>query len=188
LDLAIIPACPLMEKAKNAIANAQPFTVKFKNQVFNDKIKELEETGNIVFLDQNHIKWTYQQPDLKIWLLKDKEYRFYHEDNEQLIIGRANQINNHWIWNLFSANLDSYHLECQEKKQWIHIKKESESLDIKIFFNQNFLVNKVIQLDPTGLEVVYLFEDYQQKATIPANTFELKVPENTDTIFYDEEK
>lgn len=187
--LVLLPSCLLavdkdsfLYRIREAINRAKPFQVKFVQQVFDGDELEIEESGDIVFQDQQKLIWTYRQPDHKVFLLEGDRYRFYDQENEQLTIGKVKEKNERWVWQLiFSDNL-SPDITGDEKRRLIFIKNEAEAIDVQILFGQDLLPIKVIQNDPSGAEVVYFFKDYRQKIAIAADTFTLVVPAGVEII------
>lgn len=146
---------------------------------------DLEESGEIIFKDQNYLKWTYLDPDFKVFLLKDRDYRYYDRENEQLSVGRISENDRMWIWQLlFSDELLPYiRVDREGRKIFIKKQQADESLDVEIHLNKNHLPYKVIQED-TNLNVryIFLFSDYKENITIPGNALELTVPDDVEII------
>jgi len=182
LSLFAVEKDSFIYRVREAINRAKPFRVKFVQQVFDGSELEIEESGEIVFQDQQKLIWTYRQPDYKVFLLEGDRYRFYDQENGQLTIGKVKEKNEQWVWQLiFSDNL-SPDITGDEKRRLIFIKNAAEAIDVQILFGQDLLPIKVIQEDPSGAEVVYFFKDYQQKIAIAADTFTLVVPAGVEII------
>jgi len=145
---------------------------------------DLEESGEILFKDDRQLKWTYLDPDYKVFLLTGENYQFYDEDNEQLIIGKIKDKSRQWVWQLlFSDDIFPY-TRWDGAHRKIHIKNESEAvfIDIEIKINSDFLPVKMTRKDPTGARMVYYFKNYRQKIKISEDTFRLKVPDDVDIV------
>jgi len=182
LSLFAVEKNSFIYRVREAINRAKPFQVKFVQQVFDGGELEIEESGEIVFQDQQKLIWTYRQPDYKVFLLEGDRYRFYDKENEQLTIGKVKEKNEQWVWQLiFSDNL-STEITGDEGRRLIFIKNETDGLDVQIQFGQDFLPIKVIQEDPSGAQVVYSFKDYRQKIAIATDTFTLVVPAGVEII------
>ena len=148
---------------------------------------DLEESGEIVFKNDRQLKWTYLHPDYKVFLLDGDLYKFYDEDNEQLIIGKIKEKNEQWIWQLFFSDDIFPYARWDESRKNIHIENESENVDIDIEINSDFLPVKVVQEDPTGARIVYFFKEYRKKIEITGDTFRLNIPGDVEVVREDED-
>ena len=176
------PDNTFLNKVRNSINSIKPFKVKFINQFLTENEVELEESGEVLFKDIRMLKWTYLDPDYKVWILIGDDYKFYDRENEQLTIGKIEKKNQKWIWQLLFSEEVSEFIRSDEKKMKIFIKDESESIDLEVSINKKFLPEKIIQIDPSGAKLVYYFKEYEKKIKIDDKEFELKVPENVDII------
>jgi hypothetical protein len=129
------------------------------------------------------------EPDTKVFLLLEDEYKFYDEENEQLIIGKIKDRSRQWIWQLFFSNdiLRYAHTgpAPHKTRKKIYFKKEDpdEPLDIEIVLNNDSLPVQVIQADPdTGVRMIFYFKDYKGNVKIPGDAFEIKVPRDVAII------
>jgi outer membrane lipoprotein-sorting protein len=182
----------LIKKVRLALNRIKPFQIQFVQQVYIDEqhdadIADIEESGEILFKNHQHLKWTYLKPDFKVFLLQQDDYKFYDEENEQLTIGKIKDRSQQWIWQLFfSDDILQYTYErVNGAQQKIYIKKEDaeQPLDIEIRLNKDFLPVQVIQEDPnTGVRMIFYFKDYKEKIKIPKDAFELNVPEDVEII------
>jgi len=182
----------LVKKVRFALNRIKPFQIQFVQQVYVDEqydsdIADIEESGEILFKNHQHLKWTYLKPDFKVFLLQQDDYKFYDEENEQLTIGKIKDRSQQWIWQLFfSDDILQYTYErVNGAHKKIYIKKEDaeQPLDIEIRLNKDFLPVQVIQEDPnTGVRMIFYFKDYKEKIKIPKDAFELNVPEDVEII------
>lgn len=181
----------LLKKVRHALNRIRPFHVRFVQQVYSeaqpdvDAAPDIEESGEILFKDDRHLKWTYLKPDLKVFLLEDENYKFYDEDNEQLTVGKLKDRGGQWIWQLFFSDDISRYTRVGETGKIMFIKKDDpgEPLNVEIHLSKKYLPVKVIQQDRgTGARMVYIFTDYKENVEIPDNAFELKVPEDVEII------
>lgn len=177
----------LVKKVRHSLTGIKPFSVKFVQQVFTDQQMDIEESGEILFKDERHLKWTYLDPDYKVFLLLEDNYRFYDEDNEQLTRGKVKDRDQQWIWQLFfSEDILPYAFEGEDSAgKIIHFKKEEaeESLDVEIRLNSDYLPVRVIRNDPvSGARMIFYFKDYKKQTAIPEDAFELKVPGDVEII------
>lgn len=164
----------------------------FVQQVFTDgdtsARPDVEESGEIIFKNDRQLKWTYLVPDYKVFLLQGDDYKFYDEDNEQLIVGKVKDKSRQWIWQLlFSDDIFQYaRWDGPHKKIHIENKSETMALDIEITINSDFLPVKVSQVDITAARVVYYFQSYQPKIKIAEDTFLLSLPEDVAVVRADD--
>jgi outer membrane lipoprotein-sorting protein len=181
-----------IKDVRDALNRIKPFKVDFVQQVFAEGNKEgenhehmqsdLEESGEIIFKSDQLLKWTYLEPDYKVFLLEGDNYRFYDEDNEQLIIGKVKDRSQQWIWQLlFSPDLSQY-ARWDEAGRKIHIKNDRDAIDMEITIDAGALPVKVVQTDLSGARMVYYFKRYRQNITVPQDAFRLKIPEGVDIV------
>jgi outer membrane lipoprotein-sorting protein len=175
-----------IKEIRRSLDRIKPFKVNFVQQVSADANAnmpvDLEESGEILFKSDRQLKWTYLEPDYKVFLLEGDNYRFYDEDNEQLIIGKIKDRSQQWIWQLlFSDDIFEY-ARWDEAGKSIHIKNDRDSIDMEIIINSDSLPVKVVQTDLSGARMVYYFKDYCQGIIIPGDAFRLQVPEGVDIV------
>ncbi|MCX6578864.1 MAG: outer-membrane lipoprotein carrier protein LolA [Candidatus Aminicenantes bacterium] len=164
----------------------KPFQLQFVQQVYTDEELDIEESGEILFKDDRHLRWTYLKPDFKVFLLQEDDYKFYDEENRQLTVGKVNDRSRQWLWQLFFSDdilRYTYTTGTGGKKFFIKKPQPEEPLDIEILLNNDYLPVQVVQQDPnTGARMIFYFKDYKEKLPIPADAFELKVPKDVETV------
>jgi outer membrane lipoprotein-sorting protein len=175
-----------IKEIRHSLNRIKPFKVCFVQQVYSEENAkmpvDLEESGEILFKNDQQLKWTYLEPDYKVFLLEGDDYQFYDEDNEQLILGKIKGRSQQWIWQLlFSDDIFRY-ARWDEARKEIHIKSDRDSIDMEIIINSDSLPVKVVQTDLSGARMVYYFKDYRQRIFIPEDAFRLKVPEGVDIV------
>lgn len=175
-----------IKEIRRSLNRIKPFKVSFVQQVFSDKNAnmpvDLEESGEILFKNDQQLKWTYLEPDYKVFLLEGDDYQFYDEDSEQLILGKIKDRSQQWIWQLLFADDIFRYARWDEARKSIHIKNDRDSIDMEIIINSDSLPVKVVQTDLSGARMVYYFTDYRQRIIIPEDAFLLKVPEGVDIV------
>jgi outer membrane lipoprotein-sorting protein len=182
-----------IETVRDSLNRIKPFKVNFAQQVYTDEQLDIEESGEIIFKNHQLLKWTYLDPDYKVFLLEGDNYQFYDEDNEQLIIGKIKDKSHQWVWQmLFSADIfRDYVVTWDKARKTLHIKNNPGSrtgdtgditIDIEIIINDDSLPITLIQDDPSGARIVYHFKEYQSLKKIPDNTFRLNVPKDVEII------
>lgn len=147
---------------------------------------DIEESGEILFKNEHHLRWTYLKPDFKVFLLQEDDYKFYDQENEQLTVGKVKDRGRQWLWQLFYSDdilRYTYTTGTGEKKIFIKKQQAEEPLNIEILLNNDYLPVQVIQQDPnTGARMIFYFKDYKENITIPGDAFELKVPKEVETV------
>ena len=107
---------PMIKRVRKSITDIQPFQVEFVHQVFIDEEKDFEESGEIVFVNPQQIKWHYRKPENKIFILEGSRYRFFIEESNQLLRGDVGKQNKQVIWQLLFSQEDGRNIQCDEKK------------------------------------------------------------------------
>jgi outer membrane lipoprotein-sorting protein len=192
-DPGIPTAKDTIRTVRDSLNRIKPFKVNFAQQVYTDEQLDIEESGEIIFKNDQLLKWTYLDPDYKVFLLEGDNYQFYDEDNEQLIIGKIKDRSHQWVWQmLFSDDIFRDYLVTWDKAhKKIHIKNNPDSrtgdtgditIDIEIIINDDSLPITLIQDDPSGARIVYHFKEYKPKIEIPGDTFRLSVPDDVEII------
>ncbi|MFC2146448.1 outer membrane lipoprotein carrier protein LolA [Acidobacteriota bacterium] len=182
-----------IKTVRDSLNRIKPFKVNFAQQVYTDEQLDIEESGEIIFKNDQVLKWTYLDPDYKVFLLEGDNYQFYDEDSEQLIIGKIKDGRQQWVWRmLFSDDIFRDYLVTWDKtRKKIHIKKNPTSrtgdtgditIDIEIIINDDSLPVTLIQVDPSGARIVYHFKEYKSKIKLPDDTFRLSVPDDVEII------
>jgi outer membrane lipoprotein-sorting protein len=172
----------LLEKVRANLNRIKPFKVLFVQQVFLEGELEIEESGEILFKDSSELKWTYLDPDYKVFILKDDHYRFYDRENNQLMKGKITEKKQRWVWQLLFADEISEHITCNEPERMISINWEGEDLKFRIFIGPDGLPVNVVQHDISGARYEYRFERYQPRIKIKTTDFEMDLPEDVDII------
>ncbi|MCP5049621.1 MAG: outer membrane lipoprotein carrier protein LolA [bacterium] len=169
-------------KVRTALNRIRPFKVDFIQQVYSDEQLDIQESGEIIFKDERRLKWTYLDPDYKVFLLDGENYKFYDEDNEQLMVGKVKEKNRQWIWQLLFSDEILPHARWDELVKTLRVEDDARDIDIEIQINNDFLPVKVNQGDPSGARMVYHFKKYRKNITLTSETLQLKVPEDVEII------
>ncbi len=175
----------LLYRVREKLDRIKPFKVEFKNQVINDGILEIEERGLMTFRDRKKIKWEYLDPDHKIWILSEDSYEYYDEEDEQITKGRLEKKTQLWIFQLLYTKELSENISLDPEKRTIHFSNKNDGADFLIFVSESFLPIKIIQKDPTGVDIVYLFSEYRINLALPDDEFKLKTDGNVDVIEFE---
>jgi outer membrane lipoprotein-sorting protein len=174
--------CDLLQKVRGAVNQAKPFAVEFTQQVYFDTELSIEESGLIKFKDIKKIRWEYQDPDVKIAVIHNDQYKFYEEDTNQLTIGSITGNKKKWIWQLLFADDLNDSISCDNKKKIIYIKDKKEEMDFEVHVGGGYLLTKVVHRDPTGALNVYLFSGYKKNVTVSPADFDIAAPDDVEII------
>jgi len=172
----------LLQQVRTAIQSAQPFRVDFVQEVFLEGEKELSESGTILYRDVSLLKWTYTDPEYKVFLLQGRRYRFYEKASNQLIIGRIQDKDQQWIWQiLFSKEIDNA-VRTVEAERTLFIRDTDGGLDLEVTLGGDGLPQRVVQRDEMGATTVYVFTHYRRRVNIERGAFELDLPADVEVV------
>ncbi len=174
-----------LQKIRSNLNSIKPFKVNFINRVISDSSLEIEEKGVMTFRDSKKIKWEYIEPDHKIWILSDNSYEYYDEEDEQITRGKLEKKARLWIFQILYEKDLGKNIKINLKTREIHFTDSEEGTDFKIFFNVDLLPFKVIQKDPTGVDIVYLFSGYKTNLLLNPDEFKLKTSGDVDIIEFE---
>ena len=170
----------VVKNIKKSIINFSPFKVKFTQQVFIDNEKEVEEGGFIVFKNIKKLKWVYNNPELKVFLLKGNKYYYYNKEENQLKKGKIGEYDNTSIWRIFFSEKGFKYVS--NKKGRIKIIDTKENIEFKVKYDDSFLPVEVTQDDGSGIIYKYFFYDFKKKIQIKDSEFELELPKGVEII------
>lgn len=175
---------PLLKRVRNAVTASQPFQVDFVHQVFIDREKDYEESGEIVFENPQHLKWHYLKPENKIFILEGNRYQFYMEESNQLMRGRVGEKNEQMIWQALFSEKQVRHIRSDEKTKTIRIQNDSERefVNIEIKIGDEDLPVSAVQIDPWGVKTIYQFGPYKKHYSLGPQEFELRLPKDVEII------
>ena len=172
----------LLNQVRHALNQIKPFKVGFVQQVYMEGELEIQESGEILFKDSTCLKWTYLDPDFKVFILTDTLYRYYDRENNQLMKGNITKKNQRWIWQLLFTDEISEYITCYDREKMISIDSEKEELNFQIYIGSNGLPERVIQHDVSGVKYEYHFNNYQAKVKLSDKDFDLKLPDDVEII------
>ena len=171
-----------VEKIVKKINSIAPFKCSFLSKVFDGEEIVSEENGNIFYSDKNHIKWTYYEPEFKVWLMNNNNYEFYEKDENQITKGIIKEREKIWLWKIFNISNSSEGVKINKVNRIIIYKDEESGSDYKIHFDNNNLPVKLIQIDPTGVRIEYSFMKYIFNLKTDKELFTIKIPKGTDIV------
>lgn len=155
----------------------------------------LEETGRIFIKKPGWMKWEYQDPEEKIFLIKESLYQEYYpeenlliqrifsqEDRETdllaLLSGKRSILTN------YTVELFSFPTENKNVHQ-IKLTPQEEEVDTYILLeidNRTWLVLKAISFDWAGNRQEFLFSRIRTNINLSQDNFSLKLPPDVEII------
>ncbi len=171
-----------LQKVRNKIQQIKPFKVSFTQQILYENEIEIEENGELTFKNEDLIKWVYQKPDYKIFILKQNEYQFYDHDYEQLTIGKVKEKKKEWIWRLLFAGDIESKIKYDKKNNKLIVRGIADELEVDIYIDKKYLPQKIVQKDPFGYTRITLFKSYKKRVKLRKDEFQLKVGKNVDVV------
>ena len=172
----------MLVEVRKKIDSIKPFKVSFTNQVVSDHEVDIEEKGEMTFLDSQTIKWEYLVPDHKIWILSGDTFEYYDAEEEQVTRGTLTKKAQLWIFQILYDNVLDDDIRIDHSARSIHFLNREDAVDIKIFFAADFLPSRIIQKDPTGVSIIYIFSEYRTNIALGRDEFKLKTDGNVDII------
>jgi outer membrane lipoprotein-sorting protein len=142
------------------------------------------------------MKWEYQDPEEKVFLIKDDLFWDYNKEEKQLIkydLSQGEQ--NTEVISLLSGKvslLDNYSVELNpfptENANTIQIKltpKDEEFADTFLLLEideKTWFIQTLISFDWTGNRTEFRFSKIKTNVTLQNKTFELRVPPDVEII------
>lgn len=156
----------------------------------------LHEKGKLYFKKPNLMKWQYEDPEEKVFLIKDDFFWDYNKEDKTLIkydLSRGEE--NSEVIALLSGQvslLDDYSVELNpfptESAGTIQIKltpKDEDSSDTFLLLEideNTWFIQKLISFDWAGNKTEFRFSKVKTNINLPDRTFELRVPSDVEII------
>jgi outer membrane lipoprotein carrier protein len=184
-------------RVENLLRSYRSFQANFEQLYFSATVSvPLHEKGKLYFKKPNLMKWEYQDPEEKIFLIKDDRFWDYNKDEKQLIkYDLSGGEHNSEVLSLLSgqvALLDHYTVELNpfptENPNAMQIKltpKDEESADTFLLLEideKTWFIQKLISFDWTGNKTEFRFSKIKTNIDLPNRTFELRVPSDVEII------
>lgn len=175
---------PLLARARAAIRAAAPFSVDFRQQVSIDGVPEAAETGVILFATPTRLKWTYRQPDHKVFLLEGDRYQFLNSPERQLLRGRIAKESDRLLWQLLDETRPAAGVSVREERGRIVIESREgeESRRLEIELDAGHLPSLVVQEDGSGVRNETRFFHYRPRLTLRPGDLTLDIPPGTEIV------
>ncbi|MBN2244308.1 MAG: outer membrane lipoprotein carrier protein LolA [Candidatus Aminicenantes bacterium] len=183
-------------KTENTLRSYRTFQADFKQFYFSTTIATpLEEEGRVYFQKPDLMKWEYQYPEKKIFLLKEDKILFYDQEENELIedMGENEQYEAE-ILDLLSGEiglLKQYDVEISpfptDDKNAYQLKLISKNNDDGTFIlieinEKTWLIQKAVFIDWAGNKTEFHFNKLKINLNFPKNMFELNLPEDVAII------
>jgi outer membrane lipoprotein-sorting protein len=176
----------LLQRVRAKIIQSQPFKADFVQQVYIDEEKNMEESGIIIFADRGRMKWHYLKPTVKIFILESGRYRFYDQENNQLMTGRIGAQNERLIWELLFSDRPGQSSSWDARQRTILLRLDGDdqrgAQELKIRIGADYLPERVEQTAESDVTTVYLFKNYRSRVALNAGEFDLDLPDDVETI------
>jgi outer membrane lipoprotein carrier protein len=154
----------------------------------------LEESGLVYLQRPGRMRWDYEDPEVKVALVRDARTWLYLEDERQLWTGRLQRADallptlmaaREPLDSIFEASL----LETPRSGAAAYLlrlapRAESESFEEVVLTLQapRFALREVEVLDLAGNRMRYRFSELERNHGLPASLFEFEVPPGTEIL------
>ena len=179
--------CPALEAARATMQSMKPFRATFVQQVYYEEELAIEEKGDLLFVNPHRIRWTYRDPELKIFLLETDRYRFYEPEARQLTMGAMEGRKGGWIWQLLASTDADMVESCPPSGKELVLKDPVDGTRFQLRLDNQNRVIRVEHTDSGGARHVYLLSDYQVRVEVTGNEFQLQIPQDTEVVNMDAE-
>ena len=186
-------------RVENALRSYRSFQANFEQFYYSATISTpLHEKGKLYFKKPSLMKWEYQDPEEKVFLIKDDLFWDYNKEEKQLIkydLSQGEQ--NTEVISLLSGKvslLDNYSVELNpfptENANTIQIKltpKDEEFADTYLLLEideKTWFIQTLISFDWAGNRTEFRFSKIKTNVTLQNKTFELRVPPDVEIIDY----
>jgi len=184
-------------RIENTLISYQSLQADFEQLYYSATVSTpLHEKGKLYFKKPNLMRWEYQDPEEKVFLIKDDFFWDYNKEEKQLIkydLSRGEQ--NTEVLFLLSgqvALLDNYSVELNpfptENANTIQLKltpKDEEGADTFLLLEideKTWFIQKLISFDWAGNKTEFRFSRIKTNINLPNKIFELRVPSDVEII------
>lgn len=187
----------IARRVENTLRSYQSFQANFEQFYYSTTVSTpLHEKGKVYYKKPNLMKWEYQEPEEKIFLIKDDFFWDYNKQEKQLIkYNLASGEHNSEVISLLTGQvrlLDNYSVEFNpfptENADAIQIKltpREDEFADtfllLEIDRDTDF-IQKLISFDWAGNKTEFQFSKVKTNVPLENKIFELRVPPDVEII------
>jgi len=184
-------------RVENRLRSCETFQAEFEQYYYSSTVSvPLHEKGRLFFKKPGMMKWEYQEPEEKVFLIKDGIFWDYNKEEEQLIkYNIAEERQNSEVIALLSGQmkiLDTYDVqyspfptENNDSKQLRLTPRDEEYADSFLLLEideKTWFILKIISFDWTGNKTEFHFQKFGTNVSFDDDTFELKIPPGTEII------
>jgi outer membrane lipoprotein carrier protein len=184
-------------RVENTLRSYQSFQANFEQLYYSTTVSTpLRERGKVYFKKPDLMKWEYQDPEEKVFLIKDGFFWDYNKEEKQLIkYDLSSGDYNSEVISLLSgkvALLDTYSVDFSpfptEDPKTLQIKltpKDEEFADTFLLLEideETGFIQKLISFDWTGNKTEFQFNKVKTNIPLDIKTFELRVPPDVEII------
>jgi len=183
------------QKTEAQLRSYQTLQAEFEHIYFSSSVATpLRETGTCYFQKPGLMKWHYEKPEEKIYLLKESIIESYFPEDNQLLRSSFAKEDESDILLLLSGKqglLENYTAEFSpfptENTNVLQIKLTPKQEDIETFIlleigTKTWMIQKAVFFDWAGNKSEFHFNRIRLDTSLPKKTFELKVPKGTEII------
>jgi outer membrane lipoprotein-sorting protein len=185
------------KKTETKLRSFNSLQADFEHRYYSSTVSTpLEEKGKLYLKKPGLMKWVYEDPEKKIFILKEGvfwdynieeksviEYNLSDAEEESVIVtlltGEKDLLDNYSVeFNPFPTKNSKVHqIKLTPKKE-----EEEDSFILLEIDEKNYLIKKVILLDWAGNKSEFHFSRMKTNISLPKNTFELKAPPDVEII------
>lgn len=183
------------QKTEAQLRSYQTLQAEFEHIYFSSSVATpLRETGTCYFQKPGLMKWHYEKPEEKIYLLKESIIESYFPEDNQLLRSSFAKEDESDILLLLSGKqglLENYTAEFSpfptENTDVLQIKLTPKKEDLETFIlleigTKTWMIRKAVFFDWAGNKSEFHFNRIRLDTTLSKKTFELKVPKGTEII------
>lgn len=179
--------CPSLKGARSTMSAMKPFRADFVQQVYYGEELTVEEKGTLVFANPRLIRWTYLDPERKVFLLDGERYSFYEPEAGQLTRGSMSGRRGGWIWQLLVSHDSEIVEDCPPAGGEMTLKDPVDGTRFQVWLDQKYRIVRVEHLDSGGARHVYLLSNFREKIKPDVNEFRLQIEKGTEVVEMDAE-
>ena len=183
------------QKTEAQLRSYQTLQAEFEHIYYSSSVATpLRETGTCYFQKPGLMKWHYEKPEEKIYLLKESIIESYFPEDNQLLRSSFAKEDESDILLLLSGKqglLENYTAEFSpfptENTDVLQIKLTPKKEDMETFIlleigTKAWVIRTAVFFDWAGNKSEFHFNWIRLDTTLPKKTFELKVPKGTEII------
>lgn len=183
------------QKTEAQLRSYKTLQAEFEHLYYSSTVAApLRETGTCYFQKPGLMKWHYEEPEEKIYLLKDSIIESYFPEDNQLLRSSLAKEDESDILLLLSGKqgiLENYTAEFSPfptentSVEQIKLTPKNEGQETFILLEidaKTAMIRKAVFFDWAGNKSEFHFNRIRLDTSLSKNTFELKVPKGTEII------